>query len=219
MLCFVATVAMDTAHHRELMLSANSIILCLWSAVFCVKGHQMTLQNHWCERHTFKLPDLKSVKVKSFKKETTPGVCAAAKVLNSKHANTHCSNSCFSRWSRPVRKREDSLHGVTAGDHAIPRRWLGGTCSARRCWWLAGGAMVPRRTAASGLRIVPLTPPASRQRFWAIQSSARPCSEGAKLFGLPGVLFGLWIKWSPGLGAGATSCPCLDSRGSYSFPS
>lgn len=41
----------------------------------------------------------------------------------------------------------------------------------------------------------------------------------AEQFGLPGFLFGLWIKWSPGLGGGATSCPCLASKGSYSLPS
>lgn len=41
----------------------------------------------------------------------------------------------------------------------------------------------------------------------------------AKCLALPWFLFGLWIKWSPGLGGGATSCPCLASKGSYSLPS
>lgn len=59
LLCSV--VAMDIAHYRELMISAYSIMLCLWYAIF-VKGFQMFflffLQQN--KIHKFGLPDFKN---------------------------------------------------------------------------------------------------------------------------------------------------------------
>lgn len=94
------------------------------------------------------------------------------------------------------------------------QQWMGRTYRLPgECWavtWMWGDSSHPGNRAA---RV------ACGARFGAIQSSDRACSGKAKRFTLPENLFGLWIKWSPGLGGGATSCPCLASKGSYSFPS
>lgn len=66
------------------------------------------------------------------------------------------------------------------------------------------------------LRIVLLTSLACRESHSKLRKAMQ---QKGKCFTLPVFLFGLWIKLSPGLGGGATSCPCLANKGSYSFPS
>lgn len=86
------------------------------------------------------------------------------------------------------------------------------------CLWMLSSEMDLKKTAVI-LWIVLLTPLACRGAPLSHPKLSKTVQQKAKLFGLPGFLFGLWIKWSPGLGGGATSCPCLASKGSYSFPS
>lgn len=96
-------------------------------------------------------------------------------------------------------------------------QWLSHTSTVSCCLWMPGSEMDLRRQQSFCESCC------SHHLLAGSAFEPSKAQEGraakAEQFGLPGVLFGLWIKWSPGLGAGATSCPCLASKGSYSFPS